>query len=124
MKGFSLIEIVVSLFVIGIVILLGSAILRAAPLSRHAKYEGVAASIATDELETVRSLGYDNVPASGAFTDALMSELPQGAGAIAVSDFNLKTKAVTVTVSWVEAGATASSSVALSTLITSIGGLK
>lgn len=124
MKGFSLIEVAVSLFVIGVVIMLASAILKAAPLSRHAKYESVATAIAGGELESLRALGYDALPSSGTFSNSLMSGLPGGSGAIAVSNFNDKTKTVQVTVSWIEVGATASSSVALTTLVTSIGGLK
>lgn len=124
MKGFSLIEVVVSLFVIGVVILLASAMLTATPLSRHAKYQGIAVSIAGNELESLRNLGYDSIPASGTFSDPLMSSLPAGSGAIAVSDYNNKTKAVTVTVSWVETGQASTTSVALTTLVTSIGGLK
>ncbi len=124
MKGFSLIEVVVSLFVIGVVILLASSILKAAPLSRHAKFEGTAATIASNELETLRALGYDALPANGTFSDALLSTLPAGSGSYASSDFNTKTKQVTVTVSWVETGATASSTVSLTTLVASIGGLK
>lgn len=122
-RGFSLIEVVVSLFVIGVVILLSASIIRAVPLSRHAKYENQAASIAQNELESLRSGGYSALPASGSFTDSLLSTLPSGSGTVDVSDYNAKTKQVSVTVSWQEENATTTSSVAVTTLITSIGSL-
>jgi prepilin-type N-terminal cleavage/methylation domain-containing protein len=124
MRGFSFIEVVVSLFIIGTVIVLSSAILKAAPLSRHAKFENLALSIAQNELEGLRAAGYSSLPAAGSFSDPLLSSLPSGSGSLSVSDFNAKAKQVAVTVSWREEASSATSSVSLSTLISSVGGLK
>lgn len=124
MRGFSFIEVVVSLFIIGTVIVLSGAILKAAPLSRHAKYENLALSIAQNELEGLRSAGYSSLPASGSFSDSLLASLPSGSGTVSVSDFNTKAREAQVTVSWREEGSAATSTVTLTTLISSVGGLK
>jgi prepilin-type N-terminal cleavage/methylation domain-containing protein len=122
-RGFSLVEVVISLFVIGVTIALTTTMLTLMPLSRHAKDQSLALSIASNEVEGLRSLGYASLPASGSFSDTQLSLLPQGSGSITVTDFNPRTKQVDVTVSWQENASTASSSVSLTTLITTVGGL-
>jgi prepilin-type N-terminal cleavage/methylation domain-containing protein len=122
-RGFSLIEVVISLFVIGVTIALTTTMLTLMPLSRHAKDQSLALSIAANEVEGLRALGYASLPASGSFSDAQLALLPQGSGALSVTDFNARTKQVEVTVSWQENASAASSSIALTTLITDVGGL-
>jgi prepilin-type N-terminal cleavage/methylation domain-containing protein len=123
MRGFTLIEFTVSLFVIAVAIALTAAMLHASFLIRHVKDEDLASKIASNKMESVRSLGYSNVPATGSFTDTLMTSLPQGSGTLTVSTYDTATKKVIVTVFWKEAGQNATSSVALTTLVTQIGGL-
>jgi len=122
-RGFTLIEVLVSIFIIGIIILLSTAIVRVAPLTRHTKYQDIATKIATNEIELLRAAGYDAVPASGVFTDSVLSTIPSGSGTLTVTTFNTNTKQVTATVSWTEKGAT-TESVPVTTLITKVGGLK
>jgi prepilin-type N-terminal cleavage/methylation domain-containing protein len=123
MKGFSLIEFTVSLFIIAVAIVLTGAMLHAGTLTRHVKDEDLAAKIASNEMENLRSLGYSGLPVSGTFSDPLMAALPQGAGTIIVSTYDTKTKKVQVVVSWTEAGAGTTYSVPLTTLVTQVGGL-
>jgi prepilin-type N-terminal cleavage/methylation domain-containing protein len=123
-RGFTLIEVLVSLFVIGIVTVLSGALLSAAPVSHHARYENLALTITKNKIESLRGRGYAMLPASGSFSDPALSALPSGTGTLAVSAFNPDTKQATVTVTWGEPGTTASSSVSLTTLITANGGLK
>lgn len=123
-RGFSLIEIIVSIFIIGVMLVLLQAVARNTTVVRTAKNEGIALAIARNELETLRQAGYTSVPTSGSFSDGLLSSLPQGATAtLTSSDFNTKTKQVTVTVVWKDPVLTASSTVTLTTLITQTGGL-
>lgn len=121
-RGFSLIEVVVSIGIMGVALLAVGTLTHTVPLSQQTRYETLALAIATDEIGGVRGGGYSSVPASGSFTSADMSSLPSGAGTVAVSDYNDKTKQVTVTVSWQKPGLTARS-ISLSTLITEVGGL-
>lgn len=120
-RGFTLIEVVIATFLIGLLAVLTANILTAAPLSRHAEEKNTALVIASSKLEALRAEGYEALPASGAFTDPALANLPGGSGTITVSQYNDKTKEVTVTVTWDEGETT--SDVAVTTLITEIGGL-
>ncbi|MFA6408249.1 MAG: prepilin-type N-terminal cleavage/methylation domain-containing protein [Candidatus Paceibacterota bacterium] len=122
-RGFSLIEIIISIFIIGIMLVLLQAVIRGGSLARAAQNQGIALSIAQGEIESLRASGYDNLPSSGTFTDSLLDTLPIATASLSVSDYNDKTKQVTVNVLWQNSGFTASSTVSLSTLITQTGGL-
>lgn len=123
-RGFSLVEVVISICIIGAILILLQSVVRTGVLVRTAKNEGVALSIARNELESVRSSGYSALPGSGSFSDSLLSTLPSGATTtLTVSAYNAKTKQVTVTVVWRDPGNTASTTVSLDTLITQTGGL-
>lgn len=118
--GFSLIEIVVAIFVIGATVGLYAAALRTFSVTKTAGHESVALRVAEGKLEVLRTLGYAALPGSGSFADPQLASLPSATGTIAVSAFNAKTKQIVVSVSWREAG---TSTVSLSTIITQTGGL-
>lgn len=121
-RGFSLIEVVISIFIVGIMIFMSNAILLGSPLIQNAKNQDIALKIVVNEMEGLRALGYSSLPASGPFSDDLLTSLPSGSANIIVSDFNEDTKKVVATVEWTEKGT--QKSVSLSTLITKIGGLQ
>ena len=123
-RGFTLIEVLVSLFIISVMLLLFQAVLRSASLVTSTRNRDAALSIARNEIEELRATGYDALPSSGPFTDDLLSTLPSGSAAVTISDLNSGTKQVITIVSWQERNRTESSSVSLSTLITKIGGLQ
>ena len=120
-RGFSLVEILVTLFILGTMLVISKAIFLGAPVIQGAKNQDLALKIARNEVEVLRALGYTSLPVSSSFTDSLLSSLSSGSGALVVSDFNLGTKQVVVTVSWMERGV--AESVSLTTLITKAGGL-
>ncbi|OGG78086.1 hypothetical protein A3A36_02880 [Candidatus Kaiserbacteria bacterium RIFCSPLOWO2_01_FULL_52_12b] len=120
-RGFSLVEILVTLFILGTMLVISQAIFLGAPVIQGAKNQDLALKIARNEVEVLRALGYTSLPVSSSFTDSLLSSLSSGSGALVVSDFNLGTKQVVVTVSWMERGV--AESVSLTTLITKAGGL-
>ena len=122
--GFSLIEVVVTLFIIGVIFVLYQVALNGIFLTRNAKDQEVALRVATHKVEELRSLGYFSLPASGAFTDSQLSSLLQSSASMAISDYNLKTKQITVTVSWKENNTNVPHSLQLNTLISQDGGLK
>jgi prepilin-type N-terminal cleavage/methylation domain-containing protein len=121
-KGFTLIEVIVSLFIVAVTVVLTGAMLQATALTKHVRNEDLGSKIASNELETLRSLGYAAIPTSGTFSDARLSSLPSGVGTFDVSAYDVKTKKVIVTVSWRESNQ-ATSTVALTTLVTQLGGL-
>lgn len=123
-RGFSLIEVIVSIFIVGVILLMVQAVARSSVLVRTSKNQGIALAIARNELEGLRAGGYATLPSSGSFSDGLLSALPSAATTtLAVSAYNAKTAQVTVSVVWRDPGSAASSTVSLSTLITQTGGL-
>ncbi|MBI3572229.1 type II secretion system protein [Candidatus Kaiserbacteria bacterium] len=122
-QGFSLIEIVITLFIVGVTLVLLQTVPRNLTLVRLAKDQDIALRIVDSELEVLRAGGYAALPASGSFSASQLALLPSGSGSLAVSDFNTKTKQVVATVSWQEPSRSTLSSVSLTTLITQVGGL-
>jgi prepilin-type N-terminal cleavage/methylation domain-containing protein len=120
-RGFTLIEVVIAIFLVGLLAVLTANILTATPLATHAKEEQTALAIASNRMEALRAGGYAALPASGPFSDASLANLPGGSGEVTVSTYNSNTKEVTVTVSWNEDGTP--HDVVLTTLVTEIGGL-
>ncbi len=122
-RGFSLVEVLVAIFIIGLMLLMLDATLQNIPLIAYARDQDIALKIAGGELEKLRAGGYDALPESGSFSDAQLSALPSGAGTVAVTAYNDKTKQVTATVTWRERTAASDSTLSLTTLITQTGGL-
>ncbi|TSA43812.1 type II secretion system protein [bacterium] len=123
-RGFTLTEVIVSIFIVSVMLLLLQAVVRSSVLVRTSKNQGIALAIARNELESLRIGGYAAIPPSGSFPDSLLSTLPTVATTtLTVSVYNSKTKQVTASVVWKDPGAAASSTVSLSTLITQTGGL-
>jgi prepilin-type N-terminal cleavage/methylation domain-containing protein len=122
-RGFTLIEVVVAIGIVGVMLFLPQAMLRALPLAHLAAHQDLALKIAEHKLEQVRVLGYASLPASGSFTDSLQSGFASSSAALAVTTYNAKTKSVVVTVFWDELNIPNSFNLSLATLITEIGGL-
>jgi len=122
-RGFSLIEVTITIFVVGVLLLLFQAVLQTSVLVRTTKSQGIALTIVRNELELLRAGGYAAVPPSGSFSNSLLSSIPSATTTLTVSDYNSSTKQVTAKVIWTETGAPTLSTVSLSTLITQTGGL-
>ncbi len=122
-RGFTLIEVIVSIFFVGIALIILQSIIRSDVLVQTSKDEGIALAIASDELEKLRINGYTSLPPSGSFSTSLMSTLPSATTTLVVNVYNAGTDQVTASVLWQEPGLTASSTISLSTLITQTGGI-
>ncbi len=120
--GYTLIEILVSIFIIGIFFILLQVAANTTLLNRAVRNREVALRIANTEIENLRALPYGSLPESGSFSSPLLNSLSKGAANRAVSDFNSQTKQLVATVSWKEPGIVNTSTVSLTTLITK-GGL-
>jgi prepilin-type N-terminal cleavage/methylation domain-containing protein len=120
-RGFTLVEVLIALFVVAMLITVVQSMIAGIPAARLARDQSTALKVANNEIESIRAGGYSAVPATGSFSDSLLSSIPSGAGTVTTSDFNAKTKQVVVNVSWQEAGKT--QSLSLSTLVTQTGGL-
>lgn len=120
--GFTLIEVLIAVFVVGMLVALYGVGVMTMSVSREAARKDVALHAANQQLETLRIGGYAALPASGSFSNAQVTSLPGGVGSTTVNTYNGETKQVVVEVSWQEAGR-GTRSVLLSTLITETGGL-
>lgn len=108
-SGFTLIETVISLFLIIaiITILLTTSSVQFA--SHGSNLQGVATKIASRQIETLRKTGFGQLPASGTFADPDLAKLPQGSAQQTVTDYGSPPdpdiKQVTIQVNWVVGGA-------------------
>lgn len=124
-RGFSLIEVIVSIFIVGITLIILQAVIHSGTLVINSMNNGIALAIARNKIEDLRVDGYAALPPNGPFYDALLSMLPIAATTtFIVSDYNAKTKQILVSVVWLDSGFAASSTVSLATLITQTGGLQ
>jgi len=122
-RGFTLIEVLISIFVLGALVALFTTALMTANITRAARHEDIALKIASYKLEELRALGYANLPASGSFSNSLLSSLASSSASTSISDFNAKTKKAVVSVGWQE-GSLGTHIISLTTLITQTGGLQ
>ena len=123
MNGFSLIEVSIAIAIVGMVIVATSTLLQRVSVNgRGVRDQDLALKIARHEIVSLRTSGYDALPLTGPFADTLLDSLSAGAGTVTVSDFNAKTKQVTVSVMWMGDGSI-SRSVVLTTLVVQAGGL-
>jgi len=121
-RGFTLIEVTVSIFIIGIITVASTMLLRAAQVNRVTQNEDLALKIANNEVGILRAGGYAALPASGPFSNSLLLSLPSGTATVTISSYNAKTKEADVSVSWLGPD-NVTRTVALTTLITETGGL-
>jgi prepilin-type N-terminal cleavage/methylation domain-containing protein len=123
MRGFTLIEIMVAVCIIALAGMLTGTMLQATALARHIRYEDLATKIASNQLESLRAARYVALPASGSFSNALLTSLPSGTGSTTITVVNSFTKQITVGVSWKDPGRSNTSYVGVTTLMTQYGGL-
>ncbi len=122
-RGFSLLELTVTIGVMLALVLLLALLVQNFTLIRIAREQDIALRIVETKLDAVRAAGYAAVPLSGSFSDPLLAELPSGAANLETSDYNAKTKQVVARVSWQSNPGLPSHEVELTTLVTSVGGL-
>lgn len=121
-RGFALVEVVVSILVIGLMIVASASLLHGVPASRLTLDQSIALSIAQNKMGALRDAGYAALPASGTFSDSALASLASSTGSIATSDFSSTTKRIDVSVAWIEKDASPRS-ITLTTLMAQIGGL-
>lgn len=115
-SGFSLIEATIAVAIVALLTVATSSMLSRLPVSaRDARDQALALTIAESELENLRALGYESLPASGAFSHTLLSSLASSSAARTVTDYSSSTKRVSVELTWVNG--TLTRSLSLTTLI-------
>ena len=102
-RGFSFIEILISLFVLGIVIVTISTIFfYGFNSTNRTRQVALATQIAHEEMESIRNMKFENVLVLGStFSHDLFSKLDNGAGALFIQDGpGSDIKKITIRVSW------------------------
>jgi prepilin-type N-terminal cleavage/methylation domain-containing protein len=122
-SGFSLLEVLVTLFLIGLVLVLYQSSLGKVKLIQYAKNQEIALRIANNKIEVLRAGGYSALPSSGSFYDSQLNSLSNSSASMTISSFNQDTKQVVVTVQWQELVSSSPKNISLTTLITETGGL-
>jgi hypothetical protein len=120
-KGYSLLEIPISLFIIGLVLVIYHAASNTVILNVNAKHQELAQRIAVSKMEDLRAGSYTTLPASGSFTHSYLSQLPNSSAQIVITNYNVDTKKVVVTVTWKEPGNVNTRTVSFTTLMTKNG---
>jgi len=120
--GFSIIEVIISVFIIGVMLVVYGRLNDTVSVNQEVEHQEVALRIARNQIEVLRAVPYNSLPATGAFTDPMLAQLPQGSAGVSNTAFNDGIKNITVTVSWTDISDSTSRSVSLATLI-SQGGL-
>ncbi len=98
--GLTVIEVVITLFIIGVTLVLFAVAANSIVLNKSSKYKEIALRIADQKIQTVRNASFSSIPASGTFSDPQLSSLPNGQGNITVSDISATLKNVAVVVTW------------------------
>ena len=120
-RGFSLIEIVLALF---LVLALISILLTASATythSRRSNLQSIATKIASREIENLRDTAFGNLPGTGTLTDPDLSKLPSSNANRNVANYDPdgKIKQITITIDWTEKGLT--KQIVMETLISEYG---
>ncbi len=114
-RGFSLVEVMLFLMIVGFIILLVVNIPSSIGLIGKTRKINLAREIVNQKVEGLRLSGYENLPGNGSssFSDARLSNLPTGSGEVLVEDCpesvctlgEVNIKQVKVKVNWIEEGA-------------------
>ena len=116
-SGFTVIEVLITLFMIGASLVLFQATTNSIILNRQGGYKEIALRIADKKIQTIRTTPFASIPASGSFADPALASLPNGQANLTVTDASATLKDVTVTVSWTHYTGTGTSEIKLQTYV-------
>lgn len=106
--GFSLIEIVLSMFVILAIVSILFTVSATYTASRKSSLQGIAAEISARRMETHRNTAYNSIAIGSnlTFTDASTSKLPNSTASetITLYESSIDVKQVAILITWTENG--------------------
>lgn len=86
-SGMSLVEVIITMFMISVLLVLYVAALNTVAQTKKLRFENLAYHIASKQMEELRNVAQASLPASGTITDPMLSQLPTGSADYAVSDY-------------------------------------
>lgn len=109
-KGFSLIEVLVALFITGAIVLVIANIPNVLSLVKGSQSESKVREVAAKKIEDIRLSGYDNLAnGSTALTDSKLNSLTSVTGVVLTEDCPVElctsgelAKKITITITWTE----------------------
>ncbi|HEV8601351.1 MAG TPA: prepilin-type N-terminal cleavage/methylation domain-containing protein [Patescibacteria group bacterium] len=103
-QGISLIEVIVSMFVVAAIFILYISALNTVATTRKLKYEDLAYHVANKKMEELRATSFASLPASGSISDSMLNQIPSGVGSFTVANYSgyAGLKEITVTVTWTD----------------------
>ncbi|HMR55382.1 MAG TPA: type II secretion system protein [Candidatus Doudnabacteria bacterium] len=119
--GFTIIEVLVTLLIIGVTLLLYTVISNSITLNKYNRYKEVALRSAETRLQDLRTTSYDSLPSSGSFTNAQIQTLPDGTANLEITEISAGLAEATVTVSWRSPSSDAMQEISLSTFLSEHG---
>jgi prepilin-type N-terminal cleavage/methylation domain-containing protein len=101
-SGMTFIEVLVSIFMIGALIVLYASLFNLTHYTKRMKNENIAYHVASKKMEELRAVPYASLPASAAFADAQLAQLPSSSADFTVGNYSTYTgvKELVVTVNW------------------------
>lgn len=120
-SGFTIIEVVVTLLIIGVTLLLYTVISNSITLNKYNRYKEVALRVAETSLQDLRTIDYNSLPASGPFTNAQIQTLPEGSANLEITEVSTGLSKATVTVSWRSPSSNTMQAISLSTFLSEHG---
>lgn len=121
-KGFTIVEIVITLFIIGVMLLLYQVAAMSTKHNNYSGYKETAVRIAHQEIQSLRKTPFASIPGSGSFTNSMVESLPNGSANRTITDIDDGIIGVRIEVTWTNPGETNPKTVELETKI-SQGGL-
>ena len=122
-SGLSLVEALITLFIIGLILVLYQVSVGKVRLIQYARHEETALRVASNKIEELRSGGYAALPDSGNFSDTQLNSLKDSSATMTFTGFNADTEQVLITIAWRDSGNFVLRNLTLTTLITKTGGL-
>lgn len=120
-SGFTIIEVLVTLLIIGVTLLLYTVISNSITLNKYNRYKEVALRVAETSLQNLRTIDYNSLPASGPFTNAQIQTLPEGSANLEITEVSTGLSKATVTVSWRSPSSNTMQAISLSTFLSEHG---
>lgn len=112
-NGFSLVELVIAVSLVGVIVLIVGNIPNAIRLVTSSQSESVVRQVAARKIEDIRAAGYESLPEQGttAISDTRLSQLKSSSAFMTVDDCPVNicpngeaVRQVTLTISWSEDG--------------------
>ena len=105
-RGFSLIEIVLALFLVMALLSILFTSTGTYIHSRNSNLQSIAAKIASREIENLRNTDFGSLPGTSSFSDSDLTKLPSGTTNRTVSNYqsDVDIKQITVIIGWTEKG--------------------